>query len=428
MKRLFYTLAVLLIFTTCIKSQWVNQNVIPDPPPLYSVYALNNNVAYACGDSGKVLFTTNGGTNWTYITSFLFGVRQAFSVHALNQTTALVVCNSGPTGLIFKTTNSGSQWFPVHQRNGGIIYDVEFYNPQSGYAYGNPSLSRWYIIRTTDGGNSWDTTMPRPIADSPNDMGFPNALTTIFFGQPYIWFGTSVMKIFYSFNGGAIWNFGFTPSSQPSFGITFLDQSTGFAGGLIGFKSTNSGQNWVQWAPIQVVGPVYSVANAGGKIWYASGPHIYCSTNGGNSFFVQHTSPDNSIYLHLSMTFVASDNLMSIITGWGVTNDGVISHYNETVGIQQIGSSVPESFKLEQNYPNPFNPITHFRFRIADLEFISLKIYDILGKEIAVLVNGKMKPGIYEADWDASNYPSGVYFYTLKAGSFSETRKMVFVK
>jgi aminopeptidase N len=85
-------------------------------------------------------------------------------------------------------------------------------------------------------------------------------------------------------------------------------------------------------------------------------------------------------------------------------------------------------FELDQNYPNPFNPTTNLRFTIADFRFVTVKVYDILGKEVATLVNGEMNPGRYTVRWDAGNLPSGVYFYRLQAGQFAETKKLVLMK
>jgi hypothetical protein len=98
------------------------------------------------------------------------------------------------------------------------------------------------------------------------------------------------------------------------------------------------------------------------------------------------------------------------------------------IGINQISSSVPDFYKLYQNYPNPFNPITKIEYQIKNADFVSLKIYDINGREVETLVNEKQSPGTYEAIWNASNYPSGIYFYKIQAGDFSETRKMVLIK
>jgi hypothetical protein len=81
-----------------------------------------------------------------------------------------------------------------------------------------------------------------------------------------------------------------------------------------------------------------------------------------------------------------------------------------------------------QNYPNPFNPSTTINFKIKDARFVNLKIYDISGKEVATLINENMKAGEYKIDFKANNIPSGTYFYTLKAGDFSETKKMTLIK
>jgi hypothetical protein len=86
------------------------------------------------------------------------------------------------------------------------------------------------------------------------------------------------------------------------------------------------------------------------------------------------------------------------------------------------------SYQLAQNYPNPFNPATNFEFRIAKLEWVTLKVFDVLGREISTLVNEERQAGIYRVTWDASKLPSGVYFYRLRAGDFVETKKMVLTK
>jgi hypothetical protein len=89
---------------------------------------------------------------------------------------------------------------------------------------------------------------------------------------------------------------------------------------------------------------------------------------------------------------------------------------------------IPESYSLSQNYPNPFNPSTIIKYGIANNSFVTLKVFDLLGKEIAVLVNEKKTAGYYETEFRAENIPSGVYFYTLKTDSYTETKKMIFLK
>ena len=88
----------------------------------------------------------------------------------------------------------------------------------------------------------------------------------------------------------------------------------------------------------------------------------------------------------------------------------------------------PQEFGIDQNYPNPFNPTTTIKYQIPELSFVTLKVYDVLGNEIATIVNEEKPIGIYEVEFDATGLPSGIYFYKLRAGTFVETKKMVLMK
>jgi hypothetical protein len=90
--------------------------------------------------------------------------------------------------------------------------------------------------------------------------------------------------------------------------------------------------------------------------------------------------------------------------------------------------NLPTEFILEQNYPNPFNPSTTISFSVPEIEFVTLKVYDVLGNEIATLINEEKSAGSYEILFDATDLSSGIYFYRLQAGSFVETKKMVLMK
>lgn len=104
------------------------------------------------------------------------------------------------------------------------------------------------------------------------------------------------------------------------------------------------------------------------------------------------------------------------------------------IGIQKISSEVPKNFLLSQNYPNPFNPVTKIRFQVppskgsGGMILAHLAVFDVLGKEVTTLVNQQLFPGEYEVEWNALNYPSGVYYYRLISGEFSFTKKMVLLK
>ena len=101
---------------------------------------------------------------------------------------------------------------------------------------------------------------------------------------------------------------------------------------------------------------------------------------------------------------------------------------DEPVGIQPISTTVPDKFSLHQNYPNPFNPVTNLEFWISKSGFVSLKVYNALGKELVTLVNDNLSPGTYKVVFDGSEYSSGVYFYKLQTEDFQESKRMILLK
>lgn len=101
--------------------------------------------------------------------------------------------------------------------------------------------------------------------------------------------------------------------------------------------------------------------------------------------------------------------------------------YQGGVGVEE-DEGIPAAFALFQNYPNPFNPTTSFEFHVPRFEFVSLKIYDVLGREVTTLVNEHKAPGVYTVAWDAFNEGSGVYFGRMTAGSFSDVKRMMYMK
>ncbi len=98
------------------------------------------------------------------------------------------------------------------------------------------------------------------------------------------------------------------------------------------------------------------------------------------------------------------------------------------VGISNYSSVIPDKFALYQNFPNPFNPTTTIKFDIAKSTVTSVKVYDMLGQEISNLVNEVLSPGSYQYSFNASDYPSGIYYYSIKTEEFNEVRKMILIK
>ena len=96
--------------------------------------------------------------------------------------------------------------------------------------------------------------------------------------------------------------------------------------------------------------------------------------------------------------------------------------------IEQSTDIISSDFSLQQNFPNPFNPSTKIEYSVPQASQVQIKVYDVLGNEVATLVNEEKPAGTYELTWNAASHPSGVYFYQLRAGSFVETKKMVLMK
>lgn len=137
-------------------------------------------------------------------------------------------------------------------------------------------------------------------------------------------------------------------------------------------------------------------------------------------------------YVTITFALIAGDNLADLQANCIAAKN----KYNSVIGITNYNSQIPDRYSLSQNYPNPFNPVTNVEFGISKSGFVSLKIYDVLGKEAATLVNENLQPGTYKYNFDASNLSSGVYFYRLvvsssnpiKANEFIQTKSMMLLK
>jgi uncharacterized delta-60 repeat protein len=186
---------------------------------------------------------------------------------------------------------------------------------------------------------------------------------------------------------------------------------------------------------------------SGGINAVQNGSYDYCTikyNNDGNELWVAiYDDPVHGGDIVYAMAVDTSGKVY--ITGQGSENltqggEYLTIKYSQPIGIKQISSNIPEKFELYQNYPNPFNPLTKIKFDISPLSggvprwtsgrgvLVKLTIYDILGREIAALVNEQLKPGIYEVEFDGTNYTSGIYYYRLTASDFSSTKKLVLLR
>jgi len=150
------------------------------------------------------------------------------------------------------------------------------------------------------------------------------------------------------------------------------------------------------------------------------------TTFGDNGFFITPTG----LGLSTGREFEIQEDNKIVLTGNSNGNFATIRVNASSISsIKEFPNlELPEEFILEQNYPNPFNPVTSIQYAISSRQFVTLKVYDILGKDVATFVDEEKPVGTYEVNWNASNLPSGVYFYRLQTGDFVKTRKMILLK
>ncbi|MBL8008644.1 MAG: T9SS type A sorting domain-containing protein, partial [Ignavibacteria bacterium] len=179
---------------------------------------------------------------------------------------------------------------------------------------------------------------------------------------------------------------------------------------------------------LYVTGNIYSTSDIGTVKYNSSGILQWAISYSGAGNNIDRAV---SVGVDADAKVYVSGNSFDALSG----NDiAVVKYASSSIGINNISGEVPDGFSLSQNYPNPFNPVTKIRFEIAagitgSQSNVSLVIFDLSGKEIEELYNGSLSPGKYEADWNASGYSSGVYFYKLStADGFSETKKMLLTK
>ncbi|HMR00546.1 MAG TPA: T9SS type A sorting domain-containing protein [Ignavibacteria bacterium] len=192
--------------------------------------------------------------------------------------------------------------------------------------------------------------------------------------------------------------------------------------------------NWVTGAPSKYRFNGDACRRVG---WYDSvqGQRRYVQNSGP---FKSNSGDTQIVVLSYMITRDGGNNFQNVCALQSLSDSALKYYYNDfrtcvPIGIEPISTDIPQKFELSQNYPNPFNPATKIRFSIpafaeSTRRVVSLRIYDVLGKEIAVPVNQNLKPGIYEIDWNAENIPSGVYFYSLITYEFTQTKKMVVLK
>ena len=450
-------IAFLIFFLNFVNlnAQWVQQ-ISPVNSALTCVGVCTG--YYSCwlgGVSGIILKTSNSGTNWGIVQNTYIGTNTINCICGITQYSALISITTSSSSSIYKTSNGGTNWYQVLNLPSGDIKSIRSFNSLWwGYpldtnilfAVGNPIGSRWSLWKSTNGGSTWDSSgMFLPQNNS--ETSFYNS--SLYAGDNFpnctICFGTNNSRIYYSSNNGSNWSFGIVNGLININSFYLMLQggfSADFAGGTTSVKTTNYGQTW-NFITLPGTGDFAGFFNAyyGNRYIYARNNEIYESTDYGMTFTLTNTTIGKIRDMNFRKAFFEGGDAW----GWAVTETGKIYYYNHVfANVKKISTEVPTSFTLSQNYPNPFNPSTKIKFEIPYSPFeggkgdVKLVIYDVLGKEITNLIppgQEGLLPGTYEVEWDASNYPSGVYFYKLtvrqggsSTGDFSETKRMVMIK
>ena len=397
---------------------------------LYSVKPVDENIGWVGGAAGVVLRTTNGGTNWKSVGGGAIGTATVVAVQAFDTTTAWAASNrsaaQGGGTFIHKTTNGGATWTQVYANldPAAFINAMKMYDGTTGIATGDPVGGKWMILKTTNGGSSWARIASEPLQVG-TEVGAVNGLAT--YGTSHIWFtpSGSGSNVYRSTDGGVSWTFSTLPFSSFVGAIAFNDPLTGILGASIGqaLRSTDGGATWTP-VTFPGTGGIYVAAGSGLDFFLPRGTNIYRSTDSGVTWDLSFAA-SSSFAAFRGVNFYVSG---STLTGWATGQLGGIAAFNGTLtDVRQEGGEAPSTFMLSQNYPNPFNPSTTIRYSIpaGTNGLATLRVYDLLGREVATLVNEAAQPGTYETQWDASSVASGVYLYKLAAGQFTETKKLV---
>ena len=386
---------------------------------LYSVSAVSEQICWAGGAAGTVRKTTNGGATWADGNSTPGTIAgDIYNIYAWSANDAL--CTTSPAASnIYKTTNGGTTWTQVFTLPGGFINAIEMVSPTEGYAEGDPVGGVWTILKTTDAGSSW-TQMPSAPAQVGGEAGWNNSFTA---RGSNIWFGTNSTRVYRSTDLGLTWSSGATTGTLNTYSLHFNNPNAGMAGGNAMVLSNDGGANYSSIPSPGVSGNINSIEGHGPNWWATrSGADIYRSSNNGISW--------NTAYTQAVTTFNDMDfiEVSGCPYGWAVGSSGAIAKMNFPVGISNTGGEVPVDYILGQNYPNPFNPETNIKFTIPKSGIVTLKIYDVSGKEVSTLVNEVKNAGNYIAGFNAGDLPSGAYFYRLESEGFSAAKKMMLIK
>jgi hypothetical protein len=419
---------------------------------------------YVGTNGAGVYKTTNGGVNWVQTNTGLLNLAvQCMAISKSNPNVIMLgTTNTGTSPGVYRSTDAGANWtlknngitetilpqcIAIDPTNANICYTAIFIGTANAVNG---------LYKTTDGGDNW-------FVSNTGTGSFKNFLSIAInpLNANVIYLGTSFdfvsstgpQKIYKSVNAGALWTDmstglpSLTTDINPvrALSISTADTAVVLAGLFQNsttnggaFLTTNGGSQWtkIQTGLPNVVGALIRSA----LIRTGSSTEFYLGYDGATSTGVWRTTDKGvswsnfsggallSTYIVRALAFKLSPDSTVYAGVAGTTGFGVYEYSFIPVGVEPPGSNVPSSFALYQNYPNPFNPVTNIQYDIPKASNVSLKVYDMGGREISTLVNESKQPGTYNISFDASNLSSGAYFYKLTAGDFTKTMKMILVK
>jgi photosystem II stability/assembly factor-like uncharacterized protein len=422
MKKIFYLLIIIVLFIPISFSQsgWVIQNSDTNQD-LWAIYFQDQNTGWAAGKEGTLIKTSNGGATWEPVTT---NTDAWFSsIFFLDQDQGWVVGPdytwTGASGCLLKTTNGGVDW--ILETFQYPIDKVIFIDQNIGWAvgfYGETYPNYYGIVwKTTNGGETWIEKTSSPAPSSYWDMCFVNETTGWVVGENNPT-GPGIVKK--TIDGGETWFEQTIPFQYHLETINFINEQFGWIlGSDLLLHTTNSGDDWIIQYSDPSIGSedmFFVDENVG---WVTR--HLLKTTDAGINWYPQNNPSSNSLN---SIFFLNNTN------GWLVGNYGTILHTTDGGGVTFIDDEIERlnEYSISQNYPNPFNPITKIRYQLPEMSILTLKVYDILGREIATLVKEEKPAGEYEIQFDGSSLTSGIYFYQLKAVEYSETKKMILLR
>jgi len=389
-------LMLLVLFTSSMSfGQWSKiRNQLN--PKFYQT----SGITYMMGGSSTEAYiysTTNDGTSWTTLSGVLLsaGTPYSFVVKDIN---TIVVGTS--TGVRYKNGTIYTQSSLTYATK-SVMYDGT--NFWAGTSNG--------IYRSTNNGVNWSSFGGL----SGSDIKYILKVETNLFA-----IAASLLK---SDNNGYNWSVVDVPGGAVC--MTYGNGTLWVAGGSVN-RSINFGTNWIT---DDVLGPNY-IPNS----IVSNGMDVFIATVGlGCNVFHGYSQGSTYSYVKRNSGLPYTANLKSMVVGYNyllAANDSAVWRCPLTyvTNVEKISTEMPTKYSLSQNYPNPFNPSTTIRYQIPKQGIVTLKIYDITGKEIETLVNELQSPGTYEVNWNAGKYSSGVYFYKIESENFTDTKRMLLVK